>query len=113
MGDHALCWVHAERLVHRLDSFTPWQAEAKERIRTRIWWFYANLRAYRERPTRQRRRELIRRFDRIFTTRTGFATLDRLLVPAAPPVPYLPGLVRQQAALTARGFAPVTFFRAD
>ncbi len=79
VGAHALCWVHAERLVHKLDSFTDRQAEAKERIRTRIWWFYADLKAYRERPSRQRRRELIRRFDDIFTTRTGFATLDRLL----------------------------------
>ncbi len=79
IGAHALCWVHAERLVHRLDSFTDWQAQAKERIRARIWWFYADLKAYRERPTRRRRRELIRRFDDIFTTRTGFATLDRLL----------------------------------
>ncbi len=79
VGAHALCWVHAERLVHRLDSFTAWQAQAKERIRARIWWFYADLKAYRERPTRRRRRELIRRFDGIFTTRTDFATLDRLL----------------------------------
>jgi hypothetical protein len=22
VGNHALCWVHAERLVHRLDTFT-------------------------------------------------------------------------------------------
>ncbi len=79
VGDPALCWVHAERLVHKLDSFTDWQAEAKERIRTRIWWFYADLKTYRERPSRRRRGELIRRFDDIFTTRTGFATLDRLL----------------------------------
>ncbi len=79
VGDHALCWVHAERLVHRLDSFTDRQAEAKERIRARIWWLYADLKAYREEPTRQRRGELSRRFDDIFTTRTGFATLDRLL----------------------------------
>ena len=79
VGEHALCWVHAERLVHRLDSFTRWQTDAKERIRTRIWWLYADLKAYRERPTRRRRRELRRRFDDIFTTRTGFATLDKLL----------------------------------
>jgi len=22
VGHHALCWVHAERLVHKLDAFT-------------------------------------------------------------------------------------------
>ena len=79
VGHHALCWVHAERLVHKLDCFTQAQAQAKERIRTRIWWLYADLKAYREDPRRRRRRELRRRFDDIFTRRTGFATLDRLL----------------------------------
>ncbi len=76
VGHHALCWV---RLVHKLDCFTQAQAQAKERIRARIRWFYADLKAYRENPSRRRRRELRRRFDDIFTTRTGFATLDRLL----------------------------------
>ena len=79
VGAHALCWVHAERLVHKLDCFCDRQARAKERIRARIWWLYADLKAYRERPTRRRRRELARRFDDIFTSRTGFASLDRLL----------------------------------
>ncbi len=79
VGTHALCWVHAERLIHKLDCFTQVQAQAKERIRARIWWLYADLKAYRQAPSRRRRRELRRRFDDIFTTRTGFATLDRLL----------------------------------
>ena len=33
----------------------------------------SDLKTYRERPTRRRRRELIRRFDDIFTARTGVA----------------------------------------
>ena len=44
-----------------------------------IWWFYADLKAYRREPDRRRRRELRARFDRIFRRRTGFVTLDRLL----------------------------------
>lgn len=76
---HALCWVHAERLIHKLDAFSESQRRAKERMRSRIWWFYADLKSYRENPEPRRRREMRRRFDKIFTTRTGFATLDRLL----------------------------------
>ncbi len=49
------------------------------RIRARIWWFYADLKTYCRDPTRVRRTALERRFDAIFTTRTGFATLDLLL----------------------------------
>jgi len=76
---HALCWVHAERLVHKLDTFTDRQHAAQQLIRALIWWFYADLKAYRRAPDRRRRYELRARFDRIFRRRTGFATLDRLL----------------------------------
>ena len=79
VGEHALCWVHAERLVHRLDTFTDPQRAAQQHVRTLIWWFYADLKAYCHDPTRRRRRELRARFDRIFDRRTGFAVLDRLL----------------------------------
>ena len=76
---HALCWVHAERLVHKLDTFTDRQHAAQEFVRALIWWFYADLKVYQREPDPRRRRELRARFDRIFRRRTGFATLDRLL----------------------------------
>src|SRR3954470_10974346 len=76
---HALCWVHAERLVHKLDTFTDRQHAAQQLVRALIWWFYADLKAYRRDPDRRRRRELRARFERIFRRRTGFVALDRLL----------------------------------
>ena len=79
VGHHALCWVHAERLVHKLDTFTDKHRAAQEKIRGLIWDFYASLRAYRIKPSRRRSLALRARFDRIFSRRTGFATLDRLL----------------------------------
>ena len=79
VGRHGLCWVHAERLVHKLDTFTDRHHAAQQRVRSLIWWFYADLKAYRRDPTPARRAALRTRFDRIFKRRTGFATLDRLL----------------------------------
>jgi hypothetical protein len=79
VGRHGLCWVHAERLVHKLDTFTEAHRDAQQRVRSLIWWFYADLKAYRRDPTPARRAALRARFDRIFKRRTGFATLDRLL----------------------------------
>lgn len=79
VGQHALCWVHAERLVHKLDAFTDLQRAAQEGVRALIWWFYDDLKAYRAEPTARRRGELRARFERIFRRRTGFVTLDRLL----------------------------------
>jgi Transposase IS66 family len=86
VGKHALCWVHAERLVHKLDTFTDLHRTAQQRTRKLIWNFYADLKVYRatllrvlSRPSKTRRLALRARFDRIFCRRTGFVTLDRLL----------------------------------
>ena len=79
VGPHGLCWVHAERLVHKLDTFTDEQRKAQRRTRALIWRFYRDLKTYRQHPTPQRKAALRARFDRIFTRKTGFVTLDRLL----------------------------------
>ena len=79
IGEHALCWIHAERLVHKLIPFNDQQRLAIELVRQLIWWFYADLRAYQRNPCRRRRTQLRARFDRIFRRRTGVITLDRLL----------------------------------
>ena len=79
IGQHALCWVHAERLVHKLDAFTDPHRAAQQKVRKLIWNFYADLKAYKANPDKRRRVALRARFDSIFRRRTGFATLDRLL----------------------------------
>ncbi len=79
VGQHALCWVHAERLVHKLDTFTEEHRAAQDLVRGLIWDFYADLKAYRLKPGPRRAGALRKRFDRIFLRRTGFTSLDRLL----------------------------------
>ena len=79
VGRHGLCWVHAERLVHKLDTFTDQQRLAQTRTRALIWRLYRDLKVYRQHPSRQRKAALRARFDRIFRCKTGFVTLDRLL----------------------------------
>jgi len=79
VGEHGLCWVHAERLVHKLDAFTDENRKAQRQVRGLIWRFYRDLKAYRLAPSNRRKAALTARFDRIFTRQTGFVTLDRLL----------------------------------
>ena len=79
VGQHGLCWVHCERLVHKLDIFTDENRAAQATVRELIWNFYRDLKAYRCAPTKQRKAALRARFDRIFRRNTGFVTLDRLL----------------------------------
>jgi hypothetical protein len=79
LGRHALCWVHAERLVHKLDTFCARQASAKAAVRAGLWNLYRDLKAYCRDPVPVAAAGLRARFDRLVATRTGFATLDRLL----------------------------------
>src|SRR5918998_1723542 len=79
VGEHALCWIHAERLLHELVPATAEQRRAVEVTRALIWWFYADLKAWRRDPCPRRAAALRARFERIFTRRTGCVMLDRLL----------------------------------
>ena len=79
VGRHTLCWVHVERLVHRLDTFTDLHRAAQQKVRQLTWDFYADLKLYQANPGKRRRPALRARFDRIVRRRTGFVTLDRLL----------------------------------
>ena len=77
---HALCWVHAERLVHKLQPRSKADREAVELKRTLIWWLYGDLKKWQLDPDTRQARALRARFDRIFTRKTGYVMLDRLLV---------------------------------
>jgi hypothetical protein len=80
VGAHALCWVHAERLVHKLIPSNDKQRNAIEIAKRMIWWFYRALKDYKLAPSAEQAELLRKRFDRIFKrASTGFATLDRLL----------------------------------
>ena len=80
VGAHALCWVHAERLVHKLIPSNDKQRNAIEIAKRMIWWFYRALKDYKLAPSAEQAELLRARFDRIFKrASTGFATLDRLL----------------------------------
>jgi hypothetical protein len=76
---HALCWIHGERTLARLIPFNDKYREALEGIRTQVWDFYAELKAYKAAPCPQERTRLEARFDELFATRTDFATINGAL----------------------------------
>ncbi len=81
VGRHALCWVHAERLVHRLIPRNERQRRAVELVRQLIWWFYADLKAYKRDPCPRRKAALRARFDRLVRRTTGSDNDPRAHVP--------------------------------
>jgi hypothetical protein len=79
LTNNALCWVHSERLIHKLQPTNPIHRQAVEVTRTLIWWFYRDLEAYKLDPDPKRARMMRARFDRLFTRKTGYILLDQLL----------------------------------
>lgn len=76
---HGLCWIHAERLVHKLIPLNERHRADQARVRGQIWDLYADLKAYRITPDPAVRPTLEARFDAIFTQQTSFTTLNQTL----------------------------------
>jgi len=79
VGNHALCWVHAERLLQKLMPATAKEERRLTMVRDLVWRFYKMLKAYKQNPSPQAAPAFRRRFDRIFALRTGYEALDKLL----------------------------------
>ena len=79
LGEHALCRIHAGRLVHELVPTTAERRRAAEATRALIRWFYADLKAWKRAPCPRRAAAPRARSDRIFARRAGHVVLDRLL----------------------------------
>ena len=76
---HALCWIHAERLIHRLIPLNDEQRQAQQQVREQIWALYADLKRYKAAPDQGLKDELLARFEALCATRTCFETLNQAL----------------------------------
>jgi hypothetical protein len=76
---HSLCWVHAERLIHKLVGYNEQQRNAVNDIRCYIWDLYRDLKDYRKEPSIAKKTAIAARFDEIFTTKTCFEALNQAL----------------------------------
>lgn len=78
--NHALCWVHAERLLQKLMPKAPQQVCKLERVRDQVWVLYRDLKLWKLAPDKAERPVLAKRFDDIFGQHTGYKALDQLLL---------------------------------
>src|ERR671923_1579286 len=74
-----LCWVHAERLIHKLVPLNPTHRQELAAVRSQLWELYADLKAYKAHPSPEKKIDLETRFDALFTTQTSFETLNQAL----------------------------------
>jgi hypothetical protein len=77
--EHALCWIHTERLVHKMIPLNDAHREDLAEVRGQIWDFYRDLKAYTFSPAPDKIADFRLRFDEIFSQSTRYITLNNLL----------------------------------
>ena len=77
--DHALCWIHTERLVHRLIPLNEQHKKDVERVRKQIWAIYTDLKAYKKSPNKKQKEQIRQNFIDTFQAKTSYETLNQLL----------------------------------
>lgn len=77
--NHALCWIHAERILAKIIAPSDEKRQILEEVRQQIWQFYDELKGYKESPNTKERHRLSEKFDTIFTQKTDFETLNAAL----------------------------------
>ncbi|MEM0941349.1 MAG: transposase [Bacteroidota bacterium] len=47
---HALCWIHVERNLQKIHTYTPSQRQALDQLLTAFWKLYQPLKSYSKHP---------------------------------------------------------------
>lgn len=76
---HALCWIHAERVLAKLVGFNDAQRADLERVRTLMWRLYRDIQHYQTAPTEAAKENLKARFESLCATTTCFTSLNGAL----------------------------------
>jgi hypothetical protein len=77
--DHALCWIHAERIINRLVPLNEAHEKAVNWVREQIWQLYADIKSYKTHPEPGQAEEIRARFEELCRTTTCYATLNQAL----------------------------------
>ena len=75
--EHALCWVHDGRHYKKLTPFFACHRQLLEQFLKQYWKYYHRLQRYRSDPSPAQAEQLQQKFDTLFSTRTGYAELDK------------------------------------
>ena len=77
--DHALCWIHAERIINRLIPLNDEHSKAVDDIREQLWQLYRDLKGYKLNPSAVQAEDIKFRFQTMCNTKTKYVTLNLAL----------------------------------
>lgn len=72
---HALCWIHAERQIKKLEPINEIFARELEQVRGEFWDLYEKLVAFKQNPTSEHARAIEATFDELFQRDYQFTSL--------------------------------------
>ena len=76
---HALCWVHTERLIHKMVPLNDQHRQEIAMIRGQIWDLYRSLKHYKQNPNEEDKIKIEKVFDDIFEQKTSYELLNQQL----------------------------------
>ena len=72
----ALCWIHDGRHYKKLYPIVLLNKNRLDDFRGQYWDYYAKLLEYKKNPTQGEAEKLSKEFDKLFSTKTGYDSLD-------------------------------------
>lgn len=79
ISNHALCWVHDARYYKKLNPALEIHREKLAGFTDRYWEFYHKLLDYKKMPSNALAQKIEIDFDTLFTTKTNYFQLDKLI----------------------------------
>lgn len=71
-----LCWIHDGRHYKKLNPVVPLHKTLLDEFLTKYWFYYHQLKDYKEAPDPNKAIELTQQFEVLFSTHTGYQQLD-------------------------------------
>jgi len=74
---HALCWVHVERNLQKIHTYTGQQRKELNQVLTAFWTLYQQLKKYKDKPQKRKKSKVIKTFDAICNWQTEWIALQK------------------------------------
>ncbi len=74
---HALCWIHIERNLQKIHTYTPLQRKELDQVLKSFWQLYQQLKTYQQHPDKRNKKAIITQFDEICDWQTQWVALQK------------------------------------
>lgn len=77
--DHALCWVHVERNLQKINTYTAAQGQELEHVLEHFWILYQQMKLYAEHPNEKAKAKIEKEFNDLCDWHTQWIALQKAL----------------------------------